>query len=83
MRKLLLLPLLLLLAACGATSSPTAPVAEREDDPVEAPADPAANDVAAVSTGTTPAEASVVRDQDWIKGAANAAVSIIEYGDFQ
>jgi hypothetical protein len=36
-----------------------------------------------LSTGTTPAEAAVVREQDWVKGATEAAVSIIEYGDFQ
>lgn len=37
----------------------------------------------AVFPATTVAEASIVRDRDWQKGAADPAVTIIEYGDFQ
>jgi len=34
-------------------------------------------------TAATMAEAAVVRDTDWVKGAADPLVTIIEYGDFQ
>jgi hypothetical protein len=32
---------------------------------------------------TTVAEASIVRDRDWVKGTDDPLVAIIEYGDFQ
>jgi hypothetical protein len=35
------------------------------------------------SPAGTVAEAAVIREQDWRKGAADPAVVIIEYGDFQ
>lgn len=31
----------------------------------------------------TPEEAGRVRDRDWVKGATDPKVTIIEYGDFQ
>lgn len=79
MRKILLLPLLLLLAACAA-AAPTAQPA-----PVEEQATPEITEDTAVSAAgaTTPEQAAVVRDTDWVKGAAEPVVSIIEYGDFQ
>lgn len=88
MRKILLLPLLLLLAACAATSPPANPAAEAETDTLVTEAvdtvDTAVNqERAPVVTGATPAEAALVREQDWSKGTAEPAVSIIEYGDFQ
>ena len=80
-RSWIVLLLLLLLAACGG-ASPAAPAAEQEQaDAASEPA--AAADQAPAATGSTPAEAAVVRDTDWAKGASDPAVSIIEYGDFQ
>jgi hypothetical protein len=83
MRKLLFLPLLLLLAACGATSLPATPAAETGNSTAEAVEAPVNQGSAAVVTGATPAEAAIVREQDWSKGPDEATVSIIEYGDFQ
>ncbi len=95
MRKLILLPLLLVLAACGSAAAPAATTVPQEMAPEESagtdsadatasesenPA-PAAN--APVVIGATPAEAGVVRVQDHVKGAEEPVVTIIEYGDFQ
>ena len=91
MRKFLILPLLLLLAACGSAAVPEATVAP-QSPPADAPAAEseaqAANESSSravddVVTGTTPQEAGVARDQDHIKGAADPLVTIVEYGDFQ
>lgn len=38
---------------------------------------------AGYSPATTVDEAAVVREQDWVRGAAEPMVTIIEYGDFQ
>jgi len=90
MRKLLLLPLLLLLVACGAPE-----VAETIDEPAEENAEPAAvseaaaEDQPAAQSGDssipakTAAEAGAIRDRDWTMGAEDPLVTIIEYGDFQ
>lgn len=77
MRRLFFLPLLFLLAACGAAAAPAAeiPAAEREANP--------AGDEAGFTPATSPAAAALVRPQDWIKGSPDAAITIIEYGDFQ
>lgn len=39
--------------------------------------------VAAVTVAETPAEAAEIRPQDWVKGAEDPLVAIVEYGDFQ
>jgi len=90
MRKIWLVPLLLLLAACGATASPTAAPANSENFAAETPAEAADTAVtqssespAEVAPSSSPAAAAVVRDQDWTKGPDDPVVSIIEYGDFQ
>lgn len=100
MRKLLILPLLLLLVACGSADAPqdTAPSEDTAANESSAPAETSADDSAveetdsgepvqsgkaSVVTGTTPEQASIVREQDHVKGAAEPTVSIIEYGDFQ
>ncbi len=95
MRKLLFLPLLLLLAACGAATAPVetpAPESISGDDAaatqgseqVTSPGDETSQaSKASVVTGATPEEASIVREQDYIIGAADPTVTIIEYGDFQ
>ncbi len=100
MRKLILLPFLLLLVACGSAIAPevtTAPEdtgrgkAAVEDNTTGdasseeiASADGASQDgKSSVATGATPQEASIVREQDYTKGADDPTVTIIEYGDFQ
>lgn len=97
MKKILII-LLLLLAACGSAQPPAGeqsgqsadnfategnPTAESPaESPAETPA-PAIGQGTAVFPATTPAEAAIVRPQDWTLGAANPIVTIIEYGDFQ
>jgi hypothetical protein len=99
MRKLILLPLMLLLVACGSATTPevtTAPEDTGGEAAVEdnttgdagseeiASADGAPQDgKSSVATGATPQEASIVREQDYTKGADDPTVTIIEYGDFQ
>jgi hypothetical protein len=87
MKKLLLLGIIMLLAACGqsvgrgetaVTSEPSAPEPETSSPTIE----PTAEIVHYPVAGTI-AEAAQVRDSDWAKGAAEPLVSIIEYGDFQ
>lgn len=60
---------------------------ETADTNDEAPASESAAVAATNLDNFTPAadvaEAAVVREQDWRKGAADPAVVIIEYGDFQ
>lgn len=83
MRKIWILPLLLMLAACAA-AAPVAPTAPAEESGVESAEDTAVSASELLpSTATTPAQAAVIRDTDWVKGADEPAVSIIEYGDFQ
>ncbi len=86
MRKLFFLPLLLLIAACGAASGPeVTPVPESVDSEETAPQStvPASSSSTTVLTGSTPEEASIIREQDHVKGASDPLVTIIEYGDFQ
>jgi hypothetical protein len=53
----------------------------------DAPADAATSPAAANLDDFVPAsnitEASIIREQDWRKGATEPLVEIIEYGDFQ
>lgn len=44
---------------------------------------PVATNFEAFVPATTVEEAAVIREQDWLKGAAEPVVVIIEYGDFQ
>jgi hypothetical protein len=95
MRKLLFLPLFLLLAACGAATAPVeTPAPEsssgdgaattQESEQVTSPgSETSTAGRASVATGSTPEEASIVREQDYVIGAADPTVTIIEYGDFQ
>jgi len=90
MRKLWLLPFLILLAACAAGGGGPIESPENADGdnsspatetpPEVAPAEPLNNEI---TIGKNPTDASVVRDRDWTKGAEDPLVTIIEYGDFQ
>ena len=95
MRKLLFLPLLLLLAACGSAAAPVVTSVAESADGNEAAApeeieqeapessDSAQDGKGSVAIGATPQEASIVRVQDHTKGTNDPTVTIIEYGDFQ
>jgi hypothetical protein len=95
MRKFLFLPLLIFLAACGSATAPVATPATENSDAGEATTpqesdqvtpqsgETSAVDKSSVVTGATPEEASVVREQDYVIGASDPKVTIIEYGDFQ
>lgn len=39
--------------------------------------------LATYSPATNVTEAAVVREQDWVRGASDPLVTVIEYGDFQ
>ena len=94
MRKLLLLPFLLLLVACGTSGADDA-VTDSADEAVAESTGPTAVSEAVVESApaeasgdpitiaNSPQEAGVVRDRDWTKGAEDPLVTIIEYGDFQ
>jgi hypothetical protein len=58
-----------------ATDEPTV-----EEDTTEAPV---ADGAKTFLPALTPAEAGEIRDTDFVKGNPDAAVTIIEYGDFQ
>jgi hypothetical protein len=85
MRRIVLLFIgLLLLAACGPSGTPATPAAGGGDSTTAVP--PQASNtqaVPAITPATTPEEAGIVRPQDWVKGATDPIVSIIDYGDFQ
>jgi len=94
MRKYLVTAfLVLLLAGCGSTAgsnqaSDEVPAATVEDSGTSPTAETTAGDSAtaantSVTTGSTPEEASVVREQDHVIGSEEPIVTIIEYGDFQ
>ncbi len=89
MRKLLLLPLLLLLVACGAPAvTDDDAAAPNSSDEAAVEVDSVTDDTEqakehTVDTGTTPAEAAIIREQDQSKGASDPLITIIEYGDFQ
>lgn len=81
----------LLLAACSQTTEPSAVATSSSNT---APADAAASTttgeentavsaIPAITPATSVAEASSIRPQDWVKGANEPKVVIIEYGDFQ
>ncbi len=61
------------------------PQTTTSDEPTVAPTQPAASDDLPTATfpATTIAEAAILRDSDWIDGASDPAITIIEYGDFQ
>lgn len=86
MRRIpLLLMSLLLLVACGPAGTPASPPmseATTAVPPQEGNNQPASQ-VAVFTPATTPEEAGIVRPQDWVKGASDPVVTIIEYGDFQ
>ncbi|MDX1414667.1 MAG: hypothetical protein R3293_10785 [Candidatus Promineifilaceae bacterium] len=95
MRKIWLLPFLLLLVACasgGGVPPESQQVAEPEDPPVaeESPTEDTAPESAPVqalnndiSIGANAVEAGLIRDRDWTQGAEDPLITIIEYGDFQ
>ncbi len=89
-RVFLLMFLLLLLVACGApeAAEPTREPEREAPEPTAISQDNTANpeSVAAVDPITpaqTAAEAGLIRDRDWTKGADDPLITIIEYGDFQ
>ncbi|HID52453.1 MAG TPA: hypothetical protein EYP41_10485 [Anaerolineae bacterium] len=89
--------LIMLLAACGGgtaelpTSEPQAPAAnptaDEATDTAETEAEPVAVEPQPETDASFPAAnvagAAVVREQDWVKGAEEPIITIIEYGDFQ
>lgn len=90
MRKLLLIPLLLLLVACGApAASVTVDQPAGEDAESTTVSEAAPESQAEMVSGDpitpakTAAEAGAIRDRDWTKGAEDPLITIIEYGDFQ
>jgi len=98
MKKALWLLVLALLFACGPSTTDTQPADTEADSAVTDTNETAqTTDEATTSNNAvvaaanldnfspagTVAEAAVVREQDWRKGAVDPAVVIIEYGDFQ
>ncbi|MCA9949236.1 MAG: hypothetical protein KDE48_06310 [Anaerolineales bacterium] len=98
MKKVAFLLIALLLVACNATTDPNAAptdvtvsenTAEQSGTTEAQPEETGETAVSSDSTGnefniaTTPEEAGRVRDRDWVKGATDPKVTIIEYGDFQ
>jgi hypothetical protein len=90
MRKLLLLPLLLLLVACGGPTEPEIVDQPAEEDAKSTTVSEAAPESQAemvsadpITPAKTAAEAGAIRDRDWTKGAEDPLITIIEYGDFQ
>ena len=75
--------LLLLLAACGqaGTTTESAPAAEAVPQPAETESE--SSEITQFTVSSTISEAAIVRDSDWVKGADEPLVTIIEYGDFQ
>ena len=90
--------LMMLLAACGGGTA-VSPTAESEVPAAKPPTKEAAEAVATetvveeVEEAENAADASfpaanvagaaVVRERDWVKGAEEPIITIIEYGDFQ
>lgn len=66
-----------------ATTRPRATTAESEATTDESEAAPASVAAASISPATSVVEASVIRDRDWVIGAQEPSITIIEYGDFQ
>ncbi len=98
MKKLLFFVfLIMLLAACGGgtaelpTTEPQAPAAnpttDEAADSAETEAEPVAEEPQPETDASFPAanvaDAAVIRQQDWVKGAEEPIVTIIEYGDYQ
>lgn len=89
--------LIMLLAACGSgtaelpTTKPQAPAAnpaaDEATDSAKTEAEPAAEEPKSETDASFPAAnvagAAVVRERDWMKGAEEPIITIIEYGDFQ
>jgi uncharacterized protein YcfL len=82
--------MLILLAGCGAPDAVETvdePLVENSDVPLESEPE-STSEVEAVSAdaitpAVTAAEAGILRDRDWTKGAEDPLITIIEYGDFQ
>jgi hypothetical protein len=86
MRKAIWL-LLFLLVACGPTtnvSDETARDTEAQPDNTEIQEDTAVSGPdLEIPTARTIAEATLLREREWVEGAEDPIVVIIEYGDFQ
>lgn len=93
-RIILLLVALVLLAACGSTSTETAvepakpaTAVPEEEAAAETESETVSGSVEVADIPNFPAtsvqEASLVRDRDWAQGTDDPVVAIIEYGDFQ
>lgn len=80
-----LLMSVLFLAACGASESAISPATAVS--PTDAPAStnvPAPTVASSDASLANPLDvASIIRESDWVRGAAEPIVTIIEYGDFQ
>ena len=90
--------LMMLLAACGGGTA-VSPTAESEipaakpptkEAVAASPTDTVAEEAEEPETAaddsfpaTNVADAAAVREQDWVKGAEEPIITIIEYGDFQ
>jgi hypothetical protein len=95
MRKFVLLFFMFILLTACSTPEAIEPVDEPADEPVvgnpDVPADSETESNsevepvsgAAITPAATAAEAGVVRERDWTKGAEDPMITIIEYGDFQ
>jgi hypothetical protein len=64
------------------TAAPTAEIVPT-DTTEAAEEEPAAETNDNFAPAATAEEAAVVRERDWVRGAADPQVTIIEYGDFQ
>lgn len=91
MRKFIILFLMLILLAACTAPAEVEPVDESPEENSEVPAvstPETESEVEQLSTDAitpaeTAAEAGVLRDRDWTKGAEEPLITIIEYGDFQ
>ncbi|MBK8985933.1 MAG: peptidylprolyl isomerase [Chloroflexi bacterium] len=72
---------LLFLVACGAAETAVPPSTPDNEAATAVP--PTAVPVTDADADSFLAQASIVREQDWVKGATTPVVTIIEYADFQ
>lgn len=68
--------------AVSEAPSPTTAAADTPTGEAE-PTTAETQGVASFSPATTVAEAAEIRAQDWVQGAEDGSITIIEYGDFQ